>query len=70
MRGDDPLIVRDLRIGAYLVIMMLVAQGLAYAGGEFAHLVQAGFLALAGAVALAVLPVFLTMRETAPLKVR
>jgi putative PEP-CTERM system histidine kinase len=43
-------------IGAYLVIMMLVAQGLAYAGGEFAHLVQAGFLALAGAVALAVLP--------------
>lgn len=43
-------------IGAYLVVMMLVAQGLAYAGGEFARLVQAGFLALAGAVALAVLP--------------
>ncbi|HYD25540.1 MAG TPA: XrtA/PEP-CTERM system histidine kinase PrsK [Croceibacterium sp.] len=43
-------------IGAYLVIMMLVAQGLAYAGGEFARLVQAGFLALAGAIALAVLP--------------
>jgi putative PEP-CTERM system histidine kinase len=43
-------------IGAYLVIMMLVAQGLAYAGGEFARLVQAGFLALAGAVAIAVLP--------------
>jgi putative PEP-CTERM system histidine kinase len=43
-------------IGAYLVIMMLVAQGLAYAGGEFARLVQAGFLALAAAVAIAVLP--------------
>ena len=43
-------------IGAYLLVMALVAQGLAYAGGEFARLVQAGFLALAGAVALAVLP--------------
>ena len=43
-------------IGAYLLIMMLVAQGLPYAGGEFARLVQAGFLALAAAVALVVLP--------------
>ncbi len=43
-------------IGGYLVVMALVAQGLAYAGGELARLGQAGFLALAGAVALAVLP--------------
>jgi len=43
-------------IGAYLVVMVIVAQGLAYAGGEFARLMQAGFVALAGAVALAVLP--------------
>ena len=43
-------------IGAYLAIMTVAAQGLALAGGEFARLVQAGFLALAGAVALAVLP--------------
>jgi putative PEP-CTERM system histidine kinase len=43
-------------IGGYLVAMALLAQGLAYAGGELARLVQAGFLALAGAVALAVLP--------------
>ena len=43
-------------IGGYLVVMVLVAQGMTYAGGELARLVQAGFLALAGAVALAVLP--------------
>jgi len=43
-------------IGAYLVAMALVAQGLAYAGGEFARLVQVSFVALAGAVALTVLP--------------
>jgi len=43
-------------IGAYLVVMMLVAQGFAYAGGEWARLMQAGFVALAGAVALTVLP--------------
>src|SRR5690606_27799915 len=40
-------------IGAYLLLMVLVAQGLAYVGGEFARLAQAGFVALAGAVALA-----------------
>ena len=45
-----------LLIGAYLALMMLVAQALSYAGGELAQLVQAGFLALAAAVALAVLP--------------
>jgi putative PEP-CTERM system histidine kinase len=43
-------------IGAYLIVMALVAQGLAYAGGELARLAQVGLLALAGAVALAVLP--------------
>lgn len=43
-------------IGGYLVVMVLIAQALAYTGGELARLVQAGFLALAGAVALAVLP--------------
>ena len=43
-------------IGGYLAVMVLVAQGLAYAGGEVARLVQAGFIALASAVAVAVLP--------------
>lgn len=43
-------------IGAYLLAMVLVAQGLAYAGGEFARLMQLGFVAVAGAVALLVLP--------------
>lgn len=43
-------------IGAYLVVMVLVAQGLAYVGGDLARLMQAGFLALAGALAFAVLP--------------
>jgi putative PEP-CTERM system histidine kinase len=43
-------------IGAYLVGMVLVSQGLAYAGDEWARLTQAGFLALAGALSLAVLP--------------
>ena len=43
-------------IGGYLAVMVLVAQGVAYAGGELARLMQAGFVALAGALALAVLP--------------
>lgn len=43
-------------IGAYLLGMMLISQGLAYAGGEWARLIQAGFLVLAGALSLAVLP--------------
>ena len=43
-------------IGAYFVGMVLVSRGLALAGGEFARLAQVGFLALAGAIALAVLP--------------
>ena len=43
-------------IGAYFVGMVLVSRGLALAGGEFARLAQVAFLALAGAIALAVLP--------------
>src|SRR5690606_13188128 len=43
-------------IGAYLAIMVLVAQGVAYAGGERVGLVQASIVALAGALALTVLP--------------
>jgi putative PEP-CTERM system histidine kinase len=43
-------------IGVYLVIMVLVAQGLTYFGDDVARLMQAGFVALAGAIALAVLP--------------
>jgi putative PEP-CTERM system histidine kinase len=43
-------------IAGYFLGMLLVSRGLAYAGGEFARLVQVGFLALAGALALAVLP--------------
>jgi putative PEP-CTERM system histidine kinase len=43
-------------IGGYLVGMLLVSRGLAYAGGEFVRLAQVGFVAIAGAVALAVLP--------------
>jgi putative PEP-CTERM system histidine kinase len=43
-------------IGGYLVVMVLVAQGLAYLGSDLARLVQPGFVVLAGAVALTVLP--------------
>jgi len=43
-------------IGGYLLVMVLVAQGLAYVGSDLARLVQPGFVALAGAVALTVLP--------------
>lgn len=43
-------------IGGYFLGMVFVSRGLAYAGGEFARLAQMGFLALAGAIALAVLP--------------
>ena len=43
-------------IGAYLAFMMLVAQALSYADAELAQLAQAGFLVLAVAIALTVLP--------------
>lgn len=45
-----------LLIGAYLVAMVLIAQWLAYAGGDFARLIELTFLTLASAVALLVLP--------------
>jgi putative PEP-CTERM system histidine kinase len=45
-----------LLIGGYLAVMVLVAQGLAYAGGEAARLVQVACVALAAAVALVALP--------------
>lgn len=45
-----------LLIGVYLVAMVLIAQWLAYAGGDFARLIELGFLTLASAVALLVLP--------------
>lgn len=43
-------------IGAYLAGMVLVSQGIAYAGGEMARLLQAAFLVVAAALALVVLP--------------
>ncbi len=43
-------------IGAYLLLMVLVAQGLSYAGGDWATTAQAAFVAAAGALALVVLP--------------
>jgi putative PEP-CTERM system histidine kinase len=45
-----------LLIGVYLVAMVLIAQWLAYVGGDFARLMELGFLTLASAVALLVLP--------------
>ena len=45
-----------LLIGAYLVIMVVIAQGLAYAGSDFGRMLQTGFVLLASAVALTVLP--------------
>jgi len=45
-----------LLIGMYLVGMVLIAQWLAFAGGDFARLIELGFLTLASAVALVVLP--------------
>jgi putative PEP-CTERM system histidine kinase len=45
-----------LLIGIYLVTMVLVAQWLAYVGGNFARLIELCFLTAASAVALLVLP--------------
>jgi putative PEP-CTERM system histidine kinase len=45
-----------LLIGIYLVGMVLIAQWLAYAGGDFARLIELGFLTAATAGALLVLP--------------
>jgi putative PEP-CTERM system histidine kinase len=43
-------------IGGYLAAMVLVTQGLAYIGTDLARLVRPGFIVLAGAIALTVLP--------------
>lgn len=45
-----------LLIGAYLVVMVVVAQGLAYAGSDYGRVLQTGFVLLASVVALTVLP--------------
>ncbi len=43
-------------IGTYLVVMVVVAQAIAYAGNAYAPAMQVGFMVAASAVALAVLP--------------
>ncbi|WP_395332891.1 XrtA/PEP-CTERM system histidine kinase PrsK [Novosphingobium sp. BL-8H] len=43
-------------IGIYLVAMVAVGQWLAYAGGDFARLIELAFLTMASAFALVVLP--------------
>ncbi len=45
-----------LLIGGYLVAMVVIAQGLAYVGSDFARLIQIGFLVAASVAALLVLP--------------
>ncbi len=45
-----------LLIGAYLVVMVVVAQGLAYLGSDYGRMLQTGFVLLASVVALTVLP--------------
>lgn len=43
-------------IGAYLMLMVLVAQAIAYAGSDFSRALQIGFVLVASAIALALLP--------------
>lgn len=43
-------------IGGYLVVMVVIAQGIAYAGSESAGVLQTGFVLLASIIALTVLP--------------
>jgi len=43
-------------IGAYLVAMVAIAQWLSYAGGDFARLMELGFLTVASALAILILP--------------
>ena len=45
-----------LLIGAYLAVMVVIAQGLAYMGSDYTRLLQTGFVLLASVVALTVLP--------------
>ena len=43
-------------IGAYLVVMVLIAQAISYAGSDMAKAAQIGFVVVASAIALAVIP--------------
>lgn len=43
-------------IGAYLVVMVLIAQAIAYTGNDMAKATQIGFVVIASAIALAVVP--------------
>ena len=43
-------------IGGYLVVMVLIAQAIAYAGNDFARLLQIAFVLASSVVALALLP--------------
>lgn len=45
-----------LLIGAYLVVMVVIAQGLAYVGSDYGRMLQTGFVLLASAIALTILP--------------
>ncbi len=45
-----------LLIGAYLVVMVVIAQGLTYIGSDYDRILQTGFVLLASVVALTVLP--------------
>ena len=45
-----------LLIGAYLVVMVVIAQGLAYFGSDYDRMLQTGFVLLASVVALTILP--------------
>lgn len=43
-------------IGAYLVVMVLIAQAIAYTGSDMAKAAQIGFVVVASAIALAAIP--------------
>lgn len=45
-----------LLMGAYLVVMVVIAQGLAYIGSDYGRMLQTGFILLASVVALTILP--------------
>lgn len=45
-----------LLIGAYLLVMVVVAQAISYVGSDYDRMLQTGFVLLASAVALTVLP--------------
>lgn len=45
-----------LLIGAYLAVMVVVAQGLAYVGSDYGRILQSGFVLLASVIALTILP--------------